>query len=838
LKRLFRIFLIIALVFSFSPSGHGFDRAKAASEVTINVSDIALPTSFSGVGTNVDATNDLFGHGSFFAANLITNPSFEDRWYPAQTATNNSTDGYDLHEGFSQPWFATTDSWHHLQLVGSGVTGSLDTTNKKSGNTSQKVSLPANFTEPIALMKYPGNIPFNANHLYTAKAQIKSSQGGTVKIRILGPGADVTSPAVALTAGADFKEISYSFRISNVTNPLFTQARLVFTPTSTNPSSFWADDFILWDTEGTTTNGLDQRGVDELKAMKPPVLRWGSLAGNELTLARETFRPWPSTYGPQPDFDIASFLDLAGAVGAKALVTIPPSFNSDDYRTNHLQQLIDARTAAEGTSPKCSDPTKNAVLAAQVDILENSFDEHLQLLDYLATLDLSKVPHIYFELGNEMWNSMTDPYFLWDCTYIDQNYGAYVVNRVKAMKNSSKWKSGFYEIGFGGHWANEGFDDNVAQVVKNANLASGKSIDFFTETGYVPWMSGMTNFQDLSSEFSRYYSALMASGTERAGKYISRRASVNSAAGLNLKMLIYESSSEVPGIQNGGSLDNPNWQAIPHSLGSTVALIDLYAKMQEAGIEDINYYTATGTNPTYVYGFMTGYGDYQKRVPYYGMKMLNMLPQTRLQADTQGSPTWNDSTLSQSNIKLVEGYGYKTSDNNNYYALIINRDQTSSHSVTLNFPAGKSYSFSAAISTLNSSNSPRSINDNNDSMADVVTLSTTSVPVSGSSYSFTTNPYSATIIHFAVGTGASLKLTKSVDKIISSSGQNLTYTIEYQNDGTVAVTNAVVSDNIPSGTTFISATNNGASDGTKITWNSGNLAVGATGTVNFQVRIQ
>ncbi len=80
-----------------------------------------------------------------------------------------------------------------------------------------------------------------------------------------------------------------------------------------------------------------------------------------------------------------------------------------------------------------------------------------------------------------------------------------------------------------------------------------------------------------------------------------------------------------------------------------------------------------------------------------------------------------------------------------------------------------------------------------------------------------------------------LNLIKSVDKTTAVSGEILTYTIQYSTANNI--TNARIEDPIPSGTTFVFATNGGISDGTKVIWNLGNLAPGANGSVSFQVSI-
>jgi uncharacterized repeat protein (TIGR01451 family) len=83
-----------------------------------------------------------------------------------------------------------------------------------------------------------------------------------------------------------------------------------------------------------------------------------------------------------------------------------------------------------------------------------------------------------------------------------------------------------------------------------------------------------------------------------------------------------------------------------------------------------------------------------------------------------------------------------------------------------------------------------------------------------------------------------VSLTKSVDKTSASSGEILTYTINYSTNKDIL--NAKIEDPIPSGTTYVngSATSGGTFDGTKVIWNLGNLDPGASGSVQFQVKVE
>jgi len=85
-----------------------------------------------------------------------------------------------------------------------------------------------------------------------------------------------------------------------------------------------------------------------------------------------------------------------------------------------------------------------------------------------------------------------------------------------------------------------------------------------------------------------------------------------------------------------------------------------------------------------------------------------------------------------------------------------------------------------------------------------------------------------------------ITLSKSVDKSSAQVGDILTYSITYQNISGGGLTNAKIEDPIPSGTTYVngSATSGGTFDGTKVIWNLGNLDPGASGSVQFQVRVE
>ena len=84
-----------------------------------------------------------------------------------------------------------------------------------------------------------------------------------------------------------------------------------------------------------------------------------------------------------------------------------------------------------------------------------------------------------------------------------------------------------------------------------------------------------------------------------------------------------------------------------------------------------------------------------------------------------------------------------------------------------------------------------------------------------------------------------MAITKSVDKTSASVGDTLTYTIKVFNTGKDPLTGVSVSDDIPTGTTYVagSATPAATQSGKTLTWTVGNLAVGGSQTMVFQVKV-
>jgi uncharacterized repeat protein (TIGR01451 family) len=80
-------------------------------------------------------------------------------------------------------------------------------------------------------------------------------------------------------------------------------------------------------------------------------------------------------------------------------------------------------------------------------------------------------------------------------------------------------------------------------------------------------------------------------------------------------------------------------------------------------------------------------------------------------------------------------------------------------------------------------------------------------------------------------------LTTTVDKTAVSKGDNITYTIKMENKSGGTIQNITITNPLPLGSTFISATNGGVLKGAQIEWPSiSTLAAGAVFQTTFIVR--
>jgi outer membrane protein OmpA-like peptidoglycan-associated protein len=71
----------------------------------------------------------------------------------------------------------------------------------------------------------------------------------------------------------------------------------------------------------------------------------------------------------------------------------------------------------------------------------------------------------------------------------------------------------------------------------------------------------------------------------------------------------------------------------------------------------------------------------------------------------------------------------------------------------------------------------------------------------------------------------------------TTSGNQITYTINYANTGVGVANNVTITDAIPAGSTFVSASSGGTNAAGTVTWTIGNLVAGASGSVTVTVGV-
>src|SRR2546425_496043 len=111
--------------------------------------------------------------------------------------------------------------------------------------------------------------------------------------------------------------------------------------------------------------------------------------------------------------------------------------------------------------------------------------------------------------------------------------------------------------------------------------------------------------------------------------------------------------------------------------------------------------------------------------------------------------------------------------------------------------------------------------------------------ITNSTYSIDSNetsPVSGASVSTAVTSAPILAVSKTDSPDPVAAGGNLTYTLSYSNTGNANATGLVLTDTVPANTTFVSATAGGTLASGVVTWSVGNLAAGATGSVQMILR--
>jgi uncharacterized repeat protein (TIGR01451 family) len=123
--------------------------------------------------------------------------------------------------------------------------------------------------------------------------------------------------------------------------------------------------------------------------------------------------------------------------------------------------------------------------------------------------------------------------------------------------------------------------------------------------------------------------------------------------------------------------------------------------------------------------------------------------------------------------------------------------------------------------------------------AGTTTLGETIYDFSGSSFHYNSD-YGAGVAAFdvtALDNEADVSITKTDDVDPVTAGEHLTYTLTASNDGPADADDVVVTDDIPSGTSFVSASNGGTLSSGTVTWNIGTMAPGSSANLTVVVAV-
>lgn len=189
----------------------------------------------------------------------------------------------------------------------------------------------------------------------------------------------------------------------------------------------------------------------------------------------------------------------------------------------------------------------------------------------------------------------------------------------------------------------------------------------------------------------------------------------------------------------------------------------------------------------------------------------------------------------------------RAGDNLTYTITFTNTGNATAHGVIMTDPIPVNTTFVSAsdggyldsgsviwnIGTLNSKESRQyQLVVKTDSPLDFGTVITNTVTIDSDE----TTPKQASVV-VPIDSSPIFTLIKSDDPDPVLAGGIITYTIEYGNSGNMNATNVVVSDPVPTNTTYVadSASNGGIFNGSEITWNIGTLVAGTSGVLTFQV---
>jgi hypothetical protein len=392
--------------------------------------------------------------------------------------------------------------------------------------------------------------------------------------------------------------------------------------------------------------------------------------------------------------------------------------------------------------PAFSDPTHAALGDLTLDVIQNHYADHGNLVDYVgggagtaygarreadgrSRWDL-EFDRVYFELGNELWGT---PDGRWDLKVdsnpdndfeeLMQNSAVYYQRRMTEMKGRPGWRPNM-RVGFGCRKAMTWVDPTWGYSYDKTVVPAVKDLaDFFTISMY--YGGG-----DSTNTDEEIYGGLFARAQWHEREIAEMRQHFANAAGRDLEACVYE----------GNAVWGPYSKHLDEfiyskevSVGQGVSLVDNYAAANRAGLRFNNHFHFNGN----VWATVTSYPELYRKPAFLAIRMFTReIRGDMVTATVTGSPTWDDALTGETGVPYVACYPYK--DGPAYYVLLVNRHRTQAQTLTI-----KKTLAPTRLVKLTSAG----INDNNEA-GEQVRLETEALPgQTVSSYSVTVPPFSA-----------------------------------------------------------------------------------------------
>jgi alpha-L-arabinofuranosidase len=338
---------------------------------------------------------------------------------------------------------------------------------------------------------------------------------------------------------------------------------------------------------------------------------------------------------------------------------------------------------------------------------------------------------LYLEVGNEWWNPIFRPYYVWS----PEKYGELCNTILERVREHPHFDADRIQLVVGGwainahHW--NGKVDATSQHHDRLSLAPYLVHELERAE---PIAEG---FRALFADVEGYHRHGGASTLEDLKEN-----------GKDTRLALYELNTHI----TGGSASKDLASALCSSVAAGVAVLDqaLYS-MTEMGASPINYFTFLKRQYNGRYGLWgnlirTPDGSLRARPVWHGLRMANRyLGGAAVRLETSDIDTWdqpkNGSVPEMDDVPYVHAYAFRDEDGDGLSVFLINRDVAATRSVSLELPGAVSGSV-----TRTDLSAPDPAANNEDT--ETVTLKETTLTSFTSGDSIELAPASATVFHF------------------------------------------------------------------------------------------